>query len=75
MPYIYNYENFSISPNLGNIFSDVTGSGSLMENKAINYCRWDGDIDRLQIHYFEALSQEDKNILDQIVEDNTPSGA
>jgi hypothetical protein len=64
----YFYNNIIISPNLDGIHSDVVISE--MINKYILWCRWDQDIEELKIEFDTTLSSSDKNLLDNIVENN-----
>ena len=66
----YLYTNIEASPDLGQIYIDVSSSGSGMENTSILFCRWDNSDDHLYINFTTALSNDDKDILDQIVENN-----
>lgn len=66
MKYIYN--NITNSPNLQYIHLEITESGSTMENKSIEWCRWDEDPSTLQINFENELSSSDKTKLDLIIE-------
>ena len=76
--YIYKYENIENEPDMA-----IYGSGDILEsgihydvenldmiNKSITGCFWDEDDACLCIYFTDELSQSDKNILDQIVNDN-----
>ena len=61
----YIYEK-QIIPNLDEIHNKVTNSE--MESNLINYCRWDEKSKILRIYFTNELSENDKNILDSIVQ-------
>jgi len=77
----YIYNNLSVCPTLAcgeeetmdyGIHYDIINSS--MTNKNIQYCRYDEAEEELHIFWDVELSQADKDILDQIVLDNLPSG-
>jgi len=75
----YIYLNKSIEPNLsttdeeGNIISgihyDVPNSD--MEDKSLDWCRWDEDLAQIIVVFENELSSEDKTKLDTIVDNNS----
>lgn len=62
----YLYENKTISLDLEQIHIEVTNS--IMEDKSIEWCRWDEDTKILKIVFSNELSSSDKNKLDLIIE-------
>lgn len=62
MEYIYDKQ---VEPNLDNLQNDINLSS--MTNKSIDYSRWDEKDSLLKIYFLESLNEEDKPILDQIV--------
>jgi len=62
----YIYNNIDAEPNLEYIHEQVALSS--MVNKNIQYCRWDEDVEQLQVLFDVDLVEADKAILDTIVE-------
>jgi len=54
---------------ISGIHYDVENSN--MNNKSIQYCRWDEDTTHLMVYMNDDLSDSDKTILDDIVNNNS----
>jgi hypothetical protein len=61
----YEYENFSSSPNLSDIKTDIETSD--MENKNVSFLRWDQEDSIVKIHFAVELSTGDLTKLDNIM--------
>lgn len=66
---IYEYTNISTSPNLDKISYEVAGSP--MTDKSMESGSWREDTQILELYFTNALSGEDKTILDAIVAGHT----
>ena len=69
MSITYEYLDKITSPNLTGIHDDVIASA--ITDKNIEWCRWDEDIATLKVVWQDALSAEDKALLDGIVQSNS----
>jgi len=61
----YLYENRSSEPNLRQIHTDVAASA--MDDKVIDYCRWDQATERISVFFINELSTNDETRLGVIV--------
>jgi len=66
---VYEYNGKVTEPSLNQFHNNV--ANSLMTNKNIEGCRWDEDTELLSVFWQDALSTDDKAILDGIVESNS----
>ena len=76
---IYNYNNIASADivtwneegdtMISGIHYDVMNSE--MNDKDIDCCRWDEDESELKLWFDNSLSAEDKDILDNIIDDNS----
>lgn len=64
---VYTYDSIEISPDLGGLYVAFQAQASPTGMALFVSCRWDEDIERLDVRFSDELPTSDKQVLDAIV--------